>query len=844
MYQWDDIGGGYVNETLTEAMEIFSFLQLNDDLGVHINASQFSFPDDFVKDDITDYQDYWPWGDFRDPVYPEFWNGFNASFGTTFYQGFDDHNISMTYNNYYPYPNENDYWEGDIYWFGWDYGLALGYDIGHDASYQSGGSPAWYDANLALDGYYSGFLDGKAAGFTAGEADFLADKIPDKRFTGALPAVSGVYDHAYNWDYHRSYEMWYHEGFMYQGALVYFNTELYRDLYDDEWDTYWSGYVNGFRDEFWNGRNDGTIDSLGLYPGPNYWPPDIYWDLHEDYDYGYADGMIAGYDFGYDDGYYSYNIGEQYMWGLEHYKHHAYFDGFANGTIDKLASNPSNNAPLNLPYSPSTVDPYEQGANFIYDNMYRTGYDNGYLYATLVSSPDPLNWLWSNGPFYHMTLPDFEFVLGAGSITPTPLMDFTMISDLNMLFPMDQGWEFDFGTHDYWPFDSRIIPMQTFYAGTTNWVQLDAFEQERNDTDNRMGLNTTYDVGNSYFEIDMVMNFTEPGIYQHAIWGYNTSTGMLLNVTTDIDFYEMTDVWANLTLEYNPAKTVDVTPTMPTPTSWSYLVNNFVFYFDLPPASDPDFVDGITEFKTNGLSSIGNPVLGVDMDPFLGLWAQADLTLYNPGNVSEPPQLFDDYRWPMFSPQGPLWNANDWEFYDGLWTTVSSVVGITPYIESALNALALQNTNVDLTSIILDIGVDKYYYAASDINYYYLTFDVDLDFGWSMLNGEYIWETITQDGWVRGSLWVGIDATTGVVLGTGGKASFEFEVTQVPNYGMNGGIMNAYIEMSIGTTLKTVPDLYTLLGGLPAVNEFGIVSILSIIGLAAVASAVIFTKKR
>ena len=56
--------------------------------------------------------------------------------------------------------------------------------------------------------------------------------------------------------------------------------------------------------------------------------------------------------------------------------------------------------------------------------------------------------------------------------------------------------------------------------------------------------------------------------------------------------------------------------------------------------------------------------------------------------------------------------------------------------------------------------------------------------------------------------------------------------------------MNAYIEMSIGTTLKTVPDLYTLLGGLPAVNEFGIVSILSIIGLAAVASAVIFTKKR
>jgi hypothetical protein len=846
LYQWNEPTAGYVNQTLTEAMEIFSFIQLNEELGVHINASQFSFPDDFAEDNITDFRDYWPWGDFDDPVDPEFWNGFNASFVTTFYQGFDDHNISMTYDNWYPYPHEDWYGHDDLYWYGWDLGLAVGYDIGHSASYESGGSPAWYDANLALNGYYAGFNAGKDAGFAAGQADFLADKIPDKRYFGALPAYAGVDDLAYGWDYHRAYEMWYQEGFLYQGALVYFNRELYRDLYDAEWDSYWNGYVEGFRDHYWTGRDHGSFDMLGPYPGPNYYPPELTWEPYDDRDHGYVDGMYVGYDFGYDDGYYGYTVGENYMHGLENYKYHAYYDGFANGTIDKLASSPYNEVPVNLPFSPSTVDPYEQGANFIYENMYREGYSNGYLYATLVSSPDPLNWLWSNGPFYHMTLPDFEFTLAAGSIAPTPLMDFTMLTDLNMLFPDDQGWEFNWGAHDYWPYEDKIVPMQSFYAGTTDWVKLDTFSQELNTTEDyeRVGVNTTYDIANEYFEIEMVMNATGPGIYQNVVWGYNTSTGMLLNVTMDVDFYEQTDVWANITLEYLPGKTVDVTPTMPSPTSWTYLINNFVFYFDLPPASDPDFVDGITEFKTNGLNSIGNPLLGVDMVGYHGLWAEADFDLYDPANTSKPAELLEGYKWPMFSPAGPVWNANDWELYDGLWTTVSSVVGITPYLQSALNALALQNTNVDLTSLILTVGVDKYYYAASDINYYYVTFDIDLDFGWSMLNGEYIWETITEDGWVRGSIWVGVDATTGVVLGAGGKASFEFEITQVPNYGMNGGILNAYIEMSIGTTLKTVPDLYTLIGGLPAVNEFGIVSILSIIGLAAVASAVIFTKKR
>ncbi len=842
LYHWDDIGGGYENDTLAEAMEIFSFLELNDDLGVYVNASQFSFPEDFAKTNLTDYWDYWPWGKFNDPIETEFWSGFNSSFPFTFEEGFNHQKNSMGYQDLYNYPNEDSYNEDNIWWFAYALGCAIGYDVGYFASEESGGAPAWYDAWLALDAYYEGFNDAKTDGFTNGQADYLANKIPDKRYMVSFPPAANVNDFAYNWDYPKYYEMWYRGGYLYEGAQEYFNRELYNDLYDAEWHTHWSGYVEGYSDYYGWGHDDGDADKLGAFPGPNYLPPQTWepWDARES---GYIEGMLDGYDDGYDDGYNGYTVWEQYLNGMWNHKYNAYFDGFEQGSDDELASISANNVTSTLPFSSSTVDPYERGANFIYERQYAEGYDNGYLYAALVSSPDSLNWLWSNGPFYTMNLPDFEFTLGTGSIVPTPLMDFTMLTDLNLLFGGDEDWEFNWGAHDYWPFNDLIIPMQTFYAGTTDWDVLNAFSQIQNDTDGTPGITTTFDVANDYFEIEMHLNASEPGVTLDVIWGYDTASGMLLNVTSDVDFYSMTDVWANLTIEYNPVKTVDVTPSLPSPSSWTYLVNNFVFYFDLPPASDPDFVNGLTEFKTNGLSSIGNPILGVDMVGFDGLWAEADVTIYDPADVTKTPEI-GSYTWPMFSPQGPMWNPNDWEMYDGLWTSVSSIVSVTPYLESALRALAIQNTNVDLTTLNLDLVADKYYYAAQDIMYYYVTIDAQIDFGWSMLNGDYVWETITQDGWIRGSIWIGVDYTSGIVLGAGAKASFEFEVTQIPNYGMNGGIMNAYIEMSIGANFKTLPDLYTLIGGLPAVNEFGIVSILSIIGLAAIASVVIFTKKR
>ena len=64
-----------------------------------------------------------------------------------------------------------------------------------------------------------------------------------------------------------------------------------------------------------------------------------------------------------------------------------------------------------------------------------------------------------------------------------------------------------------------------------------------------------------------------------------------------------------------------------------------------------DFADGVAEFKANGIASIGNPLLGVDMDHYEGIWAYADYTLYDPANTSVLPETFE-YRYPMFGPVG------------------------------------------------------------------------------------------------------------------------------------------------------------------------------------------------
>ena len=127
--------------------------------------------------------------------------------------------------------------------------------------------------------------------------------------------------------------------------------------------------------------------------------------------------------------------------------------------------------------------------------------------------------------------------------------------------------------------------------------------------------------------------------------------------------------------------------------------------------------------------------------------------------------------------------------------------------------------------------------------YYYYSLEADVDMTYSMLNGDFIWETTTVAGTFDGFLWVGIDYVSGVVLGAGAKASFDFELTAVPDFGANGAIA-AYLEVIVGVNFMTIPHIDTLIGTLPTVAEFSILPLLSIIGLAGIVSAVIFFKKK
>jgi hypothetical protein len=833
----------YENMTMQNAFQMFTYLKLNSDLMAYLNASMFTFPDDFADTNITNYFNYWAHGDFEDTVdSDEFWSGFNTSFEEYFVEGFNACNYSW---GHWPYewPHDDWYGESDIYWFAWDLGRSIGYDIGYWVCDYSSHNLAWNDSLTALNGFYDGFFDGRLTGFTAGEADYLSTyRIPDER-PPTTPTPVTLYDYAFYQYWQNWYHMYYSEGYLYQGAFEYFNRKLYHDLYDSEWNTWMAGYVEGYANYYWDGWSDGDYDRSWSNPYyTSYWPPWPY-EPYNARDEGYNQGMQDGYDAGYDDGFYMTNDGEQYLSGMHGYQYDGYHNGFQDGAADSIASNPESPF-VTLPF-PTPTSPYEDGANYAYENQFYEGYHNGYLYATLVNSPDPKMWLWSNGPFYTMNLPDAELDISAGSVIPIayPL---TMFRDLEFASTelMDGDYEFwwDSG-YDYWPFtNGGFVPMQSICASDTNWVTMDDFDVAMNETSGSPGFNTTYDPANNYFLFELHMNLTEPGMTQDVYWGYNTTDGMLLNISMDLNFYTLSDMWVDMVIELNYGKEEVVTFTDLTSDSWTYYIDDFVFYYDVPPVAPTEFVNGLTEFKTNGLNSIGNDFLTVTVDRYEGLWANFSMELMNPANPAEPPAI-GRYSYPMIYPAG--WQfLPDWSLIDGMFTTVTSVIGNLDYFVGALGVLAGQNSNVILNNLVLDPVLGQYYYATQDVQYLYLSIDAAVDFEFGMLNGEYVWETSSLDGWIKGYIWVGIDYTTGQVLGGGVKASFDFVIGQTPDYGMDGMGLEAYLEIIIGSDLASIPHLDAVIGGLPVVSEYSLVTILSIIGLAAISSAVIFTKRR
>jgi hypothetical protein len=852
LYKYNYTSGLYYDPITVTAEQIFGFLKLNTDITAYANVSMFSFPDDFLEGNFTLYYDYWPWSDFVDPVLDDptdiFWMNFNSTFISEFERGFDDAALEYLYGGYYWNPSVWDepwadwYGDYDISWFGQDKGAYHGYQFGYDAVWHSSLNLAWNDSATALDAYYASYFDGRDDGFAEGQADYLNNKIPDNN-PPTLPAPTNLGEWVYERDYQRYWSDFYQMGFRYEADLDNFNFELYKDLYES-WNTWFNGYVDGYQNYYWNGRNDGYWDAFNseLY-GTNYYPPDYLGGYYDDYDYGYEAGMYDGYDQGYSDGYYSTFVGEEKLNGYHSVLYSAYQEGFAEGSADNLASQPYDETPT-LPY-PSPANTFEEAANDCYDQQYREGYGNGFLYATLVSSPNSLDWLRSLGPFYNMTLPDVEVSLQGGSLLPTPLMDMTTFTEVDLNL-MDE-YEFDRGTHDYGVFSSNFMSFMSFDAVDQNWTAFDEIDFALNETEGSPGFNTTWDVADDSFVFEVHINATEPGIAADIYMGYDTLTGKLLNISASLDFYSQTDIWANIVLKLNEGKTETWTPQLPSaygdPNSWTYSIDNFVFYYDLPPTVPTDFADGVAEFKADGISTIGNPLLGVDMKSYDGIWAIADYTFYDPTNTSELPNT-EEYRYPMIFPAGHQ-ILPDWDFYDGFATTVSSVFGHADYLVDAATALSGKNTNVNIVNIAFNPVIGSYHHVATglDVMYYYVSLEADVDMTFSMLNGDYVWETTTVDGTIDAFLWVGIDYITGVVLGAGVKTSFDFELTAVPDYGNNGAIA-AYLEVTVGVDFRAIPHIDTLIGTLPTVFEFSLLPLLSIIGLAGMVSAVIFFKKK
>ncbi|MHA1592569.1 MAG: hypothetical protein ACTSUP_08870, partial [Candidatus Heimdallarchaeaceae archaeon] len=588
LYKYNDTDYTYYDPIVMSAEQIFGFLKLDTDITAYANVSMFSYPDDFLEGNFTLYYDYWPWSDFVDPVEDDpadiFWMNFNSTFLDEFERGFDDaalEYLSMGggYNpSVWNEPWADWYSDYDINWFGQDKGAFHGYQFGYDAVWHSSLNLAWNDSATALDAYYASYFDGRDDGFAEGQADYLNNKIPDNN-PPALPAPANLREWVYERDYQRYWRDFYQMGFRLEADLDNFNFEMYKDLYE-AWNTWFNGYIDGYSNYYWNGQSNGYWDAFDSLPyGSNYYPPEFWGDFYDDYDYGYEQGMYDGYDQGYSDGFYSMNIGEEKMNGYHSVQQQAYEEGFAEGAADKLAMLPSDDTPT-LPY-PTPANTFEEAANECYDQQYRDGYNNGYLYATLVSSLSSLDWLRSLGPFYNMTMPDVDVTLLGGSLLPTPLMGMTTFTEVDLNI-MDE-YEFNWGAHDYGVFNDNLMSFMSFDAVDQNWTAFDEIDFALNETEGSPGFNTTWDVANDYFLFEVHINATDPGIAADIYIGYDTVSGRLLNISASLDFYSQTDIWMNIVLELNETKTEVWTPELPSvngkPNSWGYSIDNFVFYY-------------------------------------------------------------------------------------------------------------------------------------------------------------------------------------------------------------------------------------------------------------------------
>ncbi len=825
----------YDNATEVELLQPMLMLLLNNDVELYANLTGAAFPDDALHGEDLDYWYHnYPRSYFT--LSEDFWIAFNDSFIDGFYWGFGNGYANQWFDWfdewYHPYKNEDPSSFGEM--FGW----AAGYNTGGEAGIRAFDTSnlALNDSAAALNGYILGWFEARDDGFNQGKADFISSKVPDRRF--AIDMYGTAQEIGQTRGHQRFYDAYYMSGFLYEGEKVLFNKELLERYYSEH-NLYPSGWLDGYDYGYWHGFSEGAWHKSESW---SYDPIDQpYWaEMSGDgpYPEGYNEGLWTGYFEGYHDGYNELPDKGEYIQGMHNAKWTAFHDGFANGTADHGSGSPYDCSPPE-PY-PSPTNQYEEGYNNMYHWVYCDVYSNGWKYSMIINNDNPLSWMMHLGPFYNVTLPDLTLGLQAGSLIPFFGPPPTMFTELNFEL-MEYRFNHDAHGWDYYdPFTRDFSPFGV-YVPNTNWTAYDGLEF----SEGNMTIKGYYDEPTSNMTVTLFLHDPDMPLNLTLTMSYNSSTGYLFHASVFVDFYEMENVYFFMSLDLLEDKTETFTLTDPDPLTWAYAVDTFTFYYDASPEFDDDFHEGIHEFKMDGLDSVGNTFLDVTFNKSRGLWAYYDLHFHNPANVSDE-GFVEHYNYPTLIWGGPQ-IVPDWNHYSGLIQTGTSILSHVDYIEAGLAHLSDINTTFDLRKLILNPQIGEFHYVAEDIMYYYLSVEAAIDFDQSMINGEGEWEDIVFDGYVNGTAYIAFDYTTGIFLGAGVELSLDFELSvTIESDAPETGYFNAYFETSFSIDGFNLPKIQDVITGVdfPMVSEFNIVSILSIIGLAAISSAVIFLRRR
>ncbi len=824
LYQYDWDTEDHVNETEQTLMQVMSALKLNSDMSAYVNLSQFSYPEDAIPQDQGYYYDSWPRTNFDFDITDtdsEFWDGFHDQFPSSFSWGYTDAYDGSGWP-WLSWPEAHWYDSDEGYYFGQDVGYYFGYHVGRNAFYQSDYSasdPDWDKPTTAANAWMDGFLEGRPDGFDDGKDDYVNnDRIPVRHNPDPYDQ-STLTNLAKGEGYKNGYHTYYSSGFFYEGAQEYYNTDLYWKLFDGpKGNSYVRGYMEGFSEHYENGWYDGRNDNTSsTYHGDYYSPPNKH-DPWDSYDAGYQDGKVDGYEFGYEHGY-ADDIGDdwqpdnwEYIHGMQNAVWNGYQDGFPEGANDYVQDNPKDNTTSD-PH-PDPANEYEEGYNHMYPMSYSYGYDNGWLYAYLVD-PDgnELNWLTHEGPFYHIILPDFVWTLQEGSVIPFPI-DVTMFTELNFSL-MD--YDFDWETHDYEPLTEHFSPI-SWYAPMTDWAAYDGLNIEWEPGMDDPGIVANWDQGNDNFTMELYFNDESSDVEIIINIEYDTDTGYLRALSFAIDFYSMTNMDASIGIEFNTIEHYDLHDPV-VPDSWSYLVDDFAFEYDVPPEVPSDVISDLDEFKSGGTDAVGKTFMDVTWNGHDQLWTNYTFEMYDPNNPSDTSGPESIY-YPTVAPMIQV--LPDWSLYEGLMTTGSSIMGNLAWVGEAAVGLFEANPNMDMFDFDLNGTMDSHHEASTDTMYMYMGMSMGMGMEMNFMNEDFEWEQVIAGIYFNCSLWVAYDYTTGIFLGAGLSVDVDATLTLPDDTFAPASNFAAHLTMKIRAddtvitsgNLAPVTDYVTL----PSVN--------------------------